>query len=108
MRYLAIWAMTITFNDYYVGVISGVQTSANGSIDWSSTLPAQCRLSAGLRFHVTPLLAGLLECDVIRICCYQSLICLSLGYSCLPRKEADALLVGLIECDAITISSIKH
>ncbi|XP_058450349.1 serine/threonine-protein kinase TBK1 [Malaya genurostris] len=43
------------------GVISGTQTSENGPIDWSNHLPAQCQLKEGLKYLVTPLLAGLLE-----------------------------------------------
>uniref|UniRef100_A0A182JKV7 Uncharacterized protein n=1 Tax=Anopheles atroparvus TaxID=41427 RepID=A0A182JKV7_ANOAO len=43
------------------GVISGTQTSENGPIEWAKTLPAHCQLKDGLKFLVTPLLAGLLE-----------------------------------------------
>uniref|UniRef100_A0A0K2TCD3 Inhibitor of nuclear factor kappaB kinase subunit epsilonlike [Megachile rotundata] n=1 Tax=Lepeophtheirus salmonis TaxID=72036 RepID=A0A0K2TCD3_LEPSM len=43
------------------GVISGVQTSENGPIQWSRELPNSCLLSAGIKKHITPLLAGLLE-----------------------------------------------
>ena len=43
------------------GVISGVQTSENGPIQWSREMPNTCLLSAGIKRHVTPLLAGLLE-----------------------------------------------
>lgn len=43
------------------GVISGTQTTENGPIEWSRTLPPHCQLSAGLKLLVTPLLAGLLE-----------------------------------------------
>jgi TANK-binding kinase 1 len=49
------------------GVISGVQTSANGQIEWSKDLPHNCQLSAGLKKLITPLLAGLLEVDSQRI-----------------------------------------
>ncbi|XP_011494023.1 PREDICTED: inhibitor of nuclear factor kappa-B kinase subunit epsilon [Ceratosolen solmsi marchali] len=45
------------------GVIAGAQMTENGPIDWSRELPHSCRLSAGLRRYVTPLLAGLLEVD---------------------------------------------
>ncbi|XP_076033468.1 I-kappaB kinase epsilon isoform X2 [Oratosquilla oratoria] len=45
------------------GVISGVQTSENGPIEWSTDLPETCQLSLGLRKLVTPLLGGLLEVD---------------------------------------------
>ncbi|XP_042862364.1 inhibitor of nuclear factor kappa-B kinase subunit epsilon-like isoform X2 [Penaeus japonicus] len=49
------------------GVISGVQTSENGPIDWCTELPETCQLSLGLRKLVTPLLAGLLEVDPQRM-----------------------------------------
>ncbi|XP_075215818.1 I-kappaB kinase epsilon [Lycorma delicatula] len=49
------------------GVISGIQTSENGPIDWCRELPKNCQLSAGLKKHVTPLLAGLLEVDSQKI-----------------------------------------
>ena len=43
------------------GVISGVQTSDNGPIQWSRELPNTCLLSQGIKKHITPLLGGLLE-----------------------------------------------
>ncbi|XP_043499758.1 serine/threonine-protein kinase TBK1 [Polistes fuscatus] len=49
------------------GVISGMQTSENGPIEWSKELPQNCQLSDGLKKIVTPLLAGLLEVDPQRI-----------------------------------------
>lgn len=49
------------------GVISGMQTSENGPIEWSRELPQNCQLSTGLKKIVTPLLAGLLEVDPQRI-----------------------------------------
>lgn len=49
------------------GVISGIQTSENGTIDWGRDLPNNCQLSRGLKKVVTPLLAGLLEVDTQKI-----------------------------------------
>lgn len=49
------------------GVISGIQTKENGSIEWRKELPNNCHLSAGLKKFITPLLAGLLEADPKRI-----------------------------------------
>lgn len=49
------------------GVISGVQTSENGAIDWCYQLPDTCQLSLGLKKLVVPLLAGLLEVDPTRM-----------------------------------------
>ncbi|KAL5279346.1 IKBKE family protein [Megaselia abdita] len=43
------------------GVISGIQTTENGPIEWSKILPAHCSLTEGLKMQITPLLAGLLE-----------------------------------------------
>lgn len=43
------------------GIISGIQPTENGPIEWSRHLPDHCQLSTGLKFLVTPLLAGLLE-----------------------------------------------
>ena len=43
------------------GVISGVQTSENGPIQWSRELPNTCLLSGGIKKQIAPLLAGLLE-----------------------------------------------
>nr|CAH7740299.1 unnamed protein product [Callosobruchus chinensis] len=45
------------------GVISGIQTKENGSIEWKRELPSNCQLSYGLKKIITPLLAGLLEAD---------------------------------------------
>jgi TANK-binding kinase 1 len=43
------------------GVISGLQTSENGPIEWSREFPETCLLSRGLQTHVTALLGGLME-----------------------------------------------
>lgn len=53
------------------GVISGLQTSENGPIEWSKELPQNCQLSIGLKKIVTPLLAGLLEVDPQRIWSFE-------------------------------------
>lgn len=53
------------------GVISGVQTSENGPIEWSRELPQNCQLSVGLKKIVTPLLAGLLEVDPQKIWSFE-------------------------------------
>ena len=45
------------------GIISGVQHAENGEIEWSKMLPKACLLSLALQQLVTPLLAGLMECD---------------------------------------------
>jgi TANK-binding kinase 1 len=43
------------------GIISGIQHSDNGDIEWNANLPKTCLLSPSLQEKVTPLLAGLLE-----------------------------------------------
>lgn len=43
------------------GIISGIQHSDNGDIEWNSNLPSTCLLSPSLQHIITPLLAGLLE-----------------------------------------------
>ncbi|KAL4226441.1 hypothetical protein ACF0H5_014424 [Mactra antiquata] len=43
------------------GVISGVQKTLNGTIQWSSTLPDTCLLSENLKTILVSMLAGLLE-----------------------------------------------
>ncbi|XP_025106703.1 serine/threonine-protein kinase TBK1-like isoform X2 [Pomacea canaliculata] len=48
------------------GVISGVQLTENGPIEWRRELPATCRLSVGLKRLITPFLAALLERDATR------------------------------------------
>ncbi|CAH1784808.1 unnamed protein product [Owenia fusiformis] len=45
------------------GVISGVQSTEGGNIEWGRELPKTCRLSLGLRNLITPVLARLLEGD---------------------------------------------
>ncbi|XP_006825370.2 serine/threonine-protein kinase TBK1-like [Saccoglossus kowalevskii] len=45
------------------GVISGIQKDDGGEIIWSRELPKTTQLSQGLSNVVTPLLAGLMECD---------------------------------------------
>lgn len=49
------------------GVISGIQTTENGRIEWGRELPNHCQLSVGLKKVITPLLAGLLEVDPEKI-----------------------------------------
>jgi len=43
------------------GIISGIQHSDNGDIEWNANLPKTCLLSPSLQDKITPLLAGLLE-----------------------------------------------
>lgn len=45
------------------GAISGIQTSANGQIQWSHTLPDTCQLSEYLQKVLVSMLAGLIEID---------------------------------------------
>lgn len=43
------------------GIISGIQHSEKGDIEWNANLPKTCLLSPSLQDKITPLLAGLLE-----------------------------------------------
>ncbi|KFV05783.1 Inhibitor of nuclear factor kappa-B kinase subunit epsilon, partial [Tauraco erythrolophus] len=45
------------------GAIAGIQRQENGSIEWSYELPVTCRLSAGLKDQLIPILANILEVD---------------------------------------------
>ncbi|RWS30647.1 serine/threonine-protein kinase TBK1-like protein [Leptotrombidium deliense] len=45
------------------GIISGTQHSENGEIEWSRELPKTCLLSPAVQRLITPLFAGLMECD---------------------------------------------
>lgn len=53
------------------GVISGIQSTESGPIEWSKELPENCQLSEGIKKLVTPLLAGLLEVDPQRIWSFE-------------------------------------
>lgn len=43
------------------GIISGIQHSENGDIEWNANLPKTCLLNPSLQVRVTALLVGLLE-----------------------------------------------
>lgn len=45
------------------GVVSGIQKSYGGDIEWSYVFPKTCMLSFGLQMYLLPLLTGLLERD---------------------------------------------
>ena len=49
------------------GMISGIQHSENGEIEWSRDLPKTCLLSPSAQQLVTKLLAGLMECQPARM-----------------------------------------
>lgn len=53
------------------GVISGIQVTEDGQIEWRKTLPESCQLSPGLKKIITPLLAGLLEADTKKIWTFE-------------------------------------
>lgn len=54
------------------GVISGKQRSENGPIEWGRELPSTCSLSSSLKSLITPLVAGLLECNTSRRSTFES------------------------------------
>jgi TANK-binding kinase 1 len=49
------------------GIICGIQHSENGDIEWSRNLPKTCLLSPAAQQLVTKLLAGLMECQPVRM-----------------------------------------
>ncbi|CAF0780092.1 unnamed protein product [Didymodactylos carnosus] len=49
------------------GVISGIQNSSGGAIEWSKTLPASCRLSPSLKRRLEALLPRLLESNRLKL-----------------------------------------
>lgn len=53
------------------GMISGIQHSENGEIEWSKNLPRTCRLSVAFQNKITPLLAGLLECNAKKMWTFE-------------------------------------
>lgn len=55
------------------GIISGIQHSENGEIEWSRNLPKTCLLSPGFQQLVTKLLAGLMECHSARMWSFEQL-----------------------------------
>ncbi|XP_034022810.1 inhibitor of nuclear factor kappa-B kinase subunit epsilon [Thalassophryne amazonica] len=46
-----------------MGAIAGIQKTEDGPIEWSYHLPHSCQLSQGLKLHLVPVLAGILEAD---------------------------------------------
>ncbi|KAM9859203.1 inhibitor of nuclear factor kappa-B kinase subunit epsilon [Aulostomus maculatus] len=44
-----------------MGAIAGIQRADNGPIEWIYKLPHNCQLSQGLKGHLVPVLAGILE-----------------------------------------------
>uniref|UniRef100_A0A0B6ZP08 Protein kinase domain-containing protein n=1 Tax=Arion vulgaris TaxID=1028688 RepID=A0A0B6ZP08_9EUPU len=55
------------------GVISGIQSTENGPIQWKRDLPDSSPLSNGLKSIVIPMLAGLMEPDANKMITHQSL-----------------------------------
>ncbi|XP_057701061.1 inhibitor of nuclear factor kappa-B kinase subunit epsilon isoform X2 [Corythoichthys intestinalis] len=53
------------------GTISGLQRVENGPIEWSAYLPDSCQLSQGLKMHLVPVLAGILEADQERCWAFE-------------------------------------
>ncbi|GJQ66582.1 ik2 [Trypoxylus dichotomus] len=75
------------------GIISGIQTKDGGPIDWSSELPVNCQLSAGLKKIVTPLLAGLLEADPKKVWKFDRFF-----------NE----VISILSCNIINVFDVKH
>ncbi|XP_070558300.1 serine/threonine-protein kinase TBK1-like isoform X2 [Ptychodera flava] len=73
------------------GVISGVQKDESGDIIWSKELPKTTQLSQGLKDLVTPVLAGLMECDPNTMWTFEEFI--SATRRILTRKVIDVFNV---------------
>lgn len=52
-------------------MVCGIQHSQDGEIEWSKNMPKTCLLSPALQHLVTPLLAGLMECDSQRMWSFE-------------------------------------
>ncbi|PIK45062.1 putative serine/threonine-protein kinase TBK1-like [Apostichopus japonicus] len=56
------------------GIISAVQKdSPGGEIEMSEQLPAHCHISLGLRVYITKMLAGLMECNMLKMWTFDEL-----------------------------------
>ncbi|KAI8488874.1 hypothetical protein Bbelb_333920 [Branchiostoma belcheri] len=53
------------------GAISGIQHTEDGRLEWSRALPKTCLLSRGFKDLLTPLLAGILECDSVKMWSFE-------------------------------------
>eukprot|EP00058_Branchiostoma_floridae_P022237 XP_002607727.1 hypothetical protein BRAFLDRAFT_123253 [Branchiostoma floridae] len=53
------------------GAISGIQHTEDGRLEWSRALPKTCLLSRGFKDLLTPLLAGILECDSMKMWTFE-------------------------------------
>lgn len=77
------------------GVISGSQSTENGAVEWKRDLPSSCQLSAGLKIHVVPLLAGLMEVDTRKRWTFDNFFtCVT---NLLRRKKVHVFFVNRIQ-----------
>ncbi|KAJ8301456.1 hypothetical protein KUTeg_020443 [Tegillarca granosa] len=74
------------------GVISGKQKYENGPIEWGRELPSTCLLSSSLKSLITPLVAGLLECNTRRRSTFETVF--SVVTDIMERKILKVFSVG--------------
>jgi len=94
------------------GIISGVQHSENGEIEWSKMLPKSCLLSLSLQQLITPLLAGLLECDTNKMWSFEKFfktVTTILSHRLIHIYDVNKLKHNLIYLHPTdTINELKH
>ena len=88
------------------GVISGCQTTENGDIDWKRDLPNSTQLSAGLKIHVIPLLAGLMEVDPRKRLSFDKFF--SAVTSLLTRRRIHVFYVNKVQSLRIYLDPEEH
>lgn len=77
------------------GVISGIQTTENGPVEWKRELPNTSQISAGLKMLITPLLAGLMEVDPRKRWSFEDFF--SAVLNILARKKVHVFFVNRIQ-----------
>lgn len=84
------------------GVISGWQLEPNGDILYSETLPNDTIISDGLKNLITPVLAGLLESDIVKMSSFENFFATIENIS--KMKVVDVFCVYSCTCHKIYIN----
>ena len=88
------------------GVISGVQTTENGPIQWSRDLPNSCLLSQGLKKHLTPILAGLLEVNPQKMWTFEKFF--NEVTSLLSKKKLFLYFINKLTAHRVYLDKSQH
>ena len=88
------------------GVISGVQTAENGPIQWSRDLPNSCLLSQGLKKHLTPILAGLLEVNPQKMWTFEKFF--NEVTSLLSKKKVFLYFINKLTAHRVYLDKTQH